>query len=150
MSITIDAVSLQPIAAPVAPPFQRAPVAPVGERDSASNERRNGARGERSRTSAAFRSFLNAATLSGLTRTLGDEVDPVAPVARERKVPDRREATELSGAESERLYQEAKAASRPDDVRAREFLSATRQYAKSFFAVSGTFAKPGESLELTA
>lgn len=150
MTITIDAVSLQPIAAPIAPPFARAPVAPVGDRDSASNERRND-RGDRSRTSAAFRSFLNAATLAGLTQSLGaDRVDPVAGVARPRKVPDRREATELSGAESERLYQEAQAKTRPHDARAREALAVTQRYAKSFFSVSGTFAKPGESLELTA
>jgi hypothetical protein len=153
MSITIDTHSLQPVAAPIAPPPPRqAAVASVGERDGTNNDRRESAKGERGRTSAAFRSFLDAATLSGLTKTLGalDSADRATETTRARKVPNRRESTELSGAESERLYQEAHTAPRSANPRASEFLAATTRYAKSFFAVSGTFAKPGESLELSA
>lgn len=157
MAINFDSTTIQPVATPAAAAVPRQPiVTPIGEREGASNERRESARNTRERVSTAFRSFLNAATLAGITETLGAErsdvaVDDVAPV-RETRVPDRRkDPTVLEADEAEGLYRTAQAADEgPRSSRAREFHAAATRYAKSFFAVEGTFARPGESLELTA
>ncbi len=163
MTLTIDQMPVQPVAAPAAAAVPRQPiVTPIGEREGASNERRDSTRSPRERVSAAFRSFLNAATLAGITETLGAEqperVDPVAPV-RPTRVPDRDDGktpTILEADEAESLYRSAQssdgaAARRPrSSVRARQFQAAATRYAKSFFAVEGTFARPGESLEISA
>jgi len=157
MTITIDSVSLQPIGAPIAPHAARQPqVAAVGERDSANNERRESARNDRGRASVAFRSFLNAATLAGLTQSLSadtvtastDEAPAKAP--RAEKIRDQQDPTVIDADEAEGLYRSAQAASEPQSARAKEYLAATSRYATSYFAVSGTFARPGETLELTA
>ena len=158
MSISTDTISLQPLAAPIAPPQQRqAPVSAVGDRDGASNDRRKDAKDGRARANINFRAFLNAATFVGLAQSLGTDTfkadateDSPRQTARAVKLPERDEPPVLSGEESERLYRSAQTASQTKNVRAPEFLAATSRYAKSFFAVSGTYARPGESLELTA
>jgi len=154
--LTLDANSLQPIAAPVSPAFIRqAPVSPVGNREQTQNERRETSRDDRARPNIAFRSFLNAATLAGLTKSLGGETqrssaDSEAPAyTRPSKLPAQKDDTVISANEADVLYRSAQVSGR-DGARAPEFLAATSRYAKSFFAVSGTFARPGESLELTA
>ena len=162
MAISIDTVSLQPVAAPLAPGLARqAPVTAVADRQGANNDRREQARGERNRSTVTFRSFLNAATLAGLTKTLGAERpastdEAPAKVQRRAKLPDRKDPEVISGDEAESLYRSARSSTKDQTTseqpvaRAREYQAAATRYAKSFFAVSGTFAKPGESLELTA
>ncbi len=157
MTISLDTLSLQPIAAPIAAsPARQAPVTAVGDRDGANNDRRNPSRDSRGRSSIAFRSLLDAATLAGLTKSLSgqsktvstDEA-PARPTHR-AKLPDKAEPEVLSASESERLYHSAKNSGQGRSSPAPEFLAATTRYAKAFFAVSGTFARPGESLEVTA
>jgi len=154
MAISFDILTLQPIAAAPAPAaVARQPqVAAVGERDGA-KERRGSAGDERARPNVAFRSFLNAATLAGLTQTLGKEASRAADATpaetRPVKLPKRDATTVLSGTESDRLLQSVRS-TLTDKSSAPQYLAATTRYAKSYFAVSGTFAKPGESLELTA
>jgi len=158
MAISIDSLTLQPVAAPIsAAPVRQAPVTAVGERDGANNDRRNPSKDARGRSSVAFRSFLDAATLAGLTKTLGAQTSTTAatdeapaPPPRRAKLPEKAEQEVLSASESERLYHSAKISGQGRTSPAPEFLAATSRYAKSFFAVSGTFARPGESLELTA
>ncbi len=158
MTITIDALSHQPVAAPAAATVPRQPVAaPLREREGAANDRRDTQRNSRERVSGAFRAFLNAATLAGLNNTLGAEpVEAVEPATavRQSRVPDRKDPTILEADEAEGLYRSAQAADEPrtekPSVRAREFQAVATRYAKSFFAVEGTFARPGEQLELTA
>ncbi len=142
----------------------------VGDRESANNDRRNQSRGDRNRPSVAFRSFLNAATLAGLTKTLSAQRpastdEAPAKVQRRTNLPERSDPSVISSDEADSLYRSAQRAkaqaaseqttseqgqSEQPAARAREFQAAATRYAKSFFAVSGTFAKPGESLELTA
>jgi len=157
MAFAVDSLSLQPAASLYAPVQARAePVAPVGQRDGASNDRRNQSK-ERERAVLNFRAALNAATVSSLTKALGEESKPVetatdAPArapARASKVPDA-EPVVLSGAEAANLYRTAQAEKESQPSRAPEFLAAATRYAKSYFAVSGTYARPGESLELMA
>ena len=156
MAITIDTLSLQPVAAPVAPPPRQPQVSAVGERQGANADRRNPSKDARGRSSITFRSFLNAATLAGLTKTLGSDsfktttTDERPQPRRAEKVPNKAGPEVLSAAESEGLYQSAKSSGQGRASPAPEFLAATSRYAKSFFAVSGTFARPGETLELTA
>jgi len=155
--ITLDGISLQPIAAPVSPAFIRqTPVTPIGNRESAQDERRDTtARDDRARPNVAFRSFLNAATQAGLTKTLGSETqrstadNDVTAYTRPNKIPTPKDDAVIAAGESDALYRSAPVSGR-EGPRAPEFLAATSRYAKSYFAVSGTFARPGESLELSA
>ena len=158
MTISADTISLQPIAVPLTPPPARQPaVSAVGEREGTANDRRKDSQDGRARANVGFRSFLNAATFVGLTHSLSsDTFKPEAPkqdtrtTARAAKYPAREEPPVLSAEESESLYRGAQAAPQGGNARAPEFLAATSSYAKSFFAVSGTFARPGDALELTA
>ena len=157
MALTLDSVSLKPIAAPIAAQAPAAPaIAAVGERAGANNDRRDSQRNDRGRPSVAFRSFLNAATLAGLTQTLSKDTVVVSsdePPPRQTKVPEQ-EPTTISSEEADHLYQSAQTASeaqpRRETARVRAYQAATSRYATSFFSVSGTFARPGESLEVTA
>ncbi len=154
MAISVDSLSLLPAAPILAQtPARVEAVAPVGQREGASNDRRNAPK-DRERAVNNFRAALNAATLRGLTQAISRDSKPAENAtdeparARERpaKLPDA-EPTVLSGAEAANLFRSAQAA---DQSSSSEFRAATSRYAKSFFSVSGTFAKPGESLELTA
>jgi hypothetical protein len=158
MTITADILStLQPVAAPVAPPPRQPAVSAVGERESTANERRNESKDDRGRANINFRSFLNAATFAGLAQSLGRDApkseateEPARKTQRAQKQPDRNEPVVISAEESESLYRAAHAEAPRTNARAPEFLAATTRYAKSFFSVTGTFARPGETLELTA
>ncbi|MBY0510412.1 MAG: hypothetical protein K2P94_09685 [Rhodospirillaceae bacterium] len=157
MTISADILTLQPIAAPIAPPPSRQPaVSAVGDRDGTANERRGESKEERARPDVTFRAFLNAATFAGLAQSISREApkndateETTRNTPRAAKQPKRDEPVVISGEESESLYRAHTEAARPN-ARAPEFLAATSRYAKSFFSVSGTFARPGESLELTA
>ncbi len=167
MSISSDIISVQPLAAPVVAQAAVQPsVTSVGQRQGASNDKRQqqSSFGDRARASVAFRSFLNASTLAGLTQTIGAEAptatfsEALRQAKRPQKLSKQQDDTTLSAEESEGLYRLAQAARNGKRGEApsapisnvREYQAATQRYAKSFFAVSGTFAKPGESLELTA
>jgi hypothetical protein len=160
MAISFDILSLQPYPAPVAPVPPRAPaIQAAGQRQDAQNERRQTAQDGRERANVSFRTLLNAATLSGIGRAFQGAVRETEEQAtnltqRAAKLPADAPET-LSGTEADTLYRIAKAvAPKADtsvsDARAAEFRAATSRYAKSFFSVSGTFARAGESLELTA
>jgi len=158
MTISADILTLQPIAAPIAPPPPRQPaVSAVSDRDGTANERRGESKDERGRPDVTFRAFLNAATFAGLAQSLGREApkseaaeEPARKTQRAAKQPKPDEPVVISAEESESLYRASRAESPLTNARAPEFLAATTRYAKSFFSVSGTFARPGESLELTA
>ena len=158
MTVSADTISLQPIAVPLAPPPPRQPaVSAVGEREGTANDRRKDSKDGRARANVGFRSFLNAATFVGLTQSLSSDTfkpdvaeQTTRTPTRATKFPAQEEPPVLSAEESESLYRSAQAASKGANTRAPEFLAATSRYAKSFFAVSGTFARPGDALELTA
>ncbi len=157
MAIITDALSIQPIATPALPLPSAPQITAVGQRGGASNDRRSSSRDARGRPSVAFKSLLDAATIAGLTKTLGAEASKSAvtdsdttPAPRPSKLPNQAEPEVLSAAESEGLYQSAKSSGQGSSSPAPEFLAAATRYAKSYFAVSGTYARPGESLELTA
>jgi hypothetical protein len=158
MTISADILTLQPVAAPIAPPPPRQPaVSAVSDRDSTANERRGESKDDRGRANINFRSFLNAATFAGLAQTLTRDApkseaseEPARKTPRATKQRDRSEPVVISAEESESLYRAAQAESPRTNARAPEFLAATSRYAKSFFSVSGTFARPGESLEISA
>jgi len=161
MAIKFDTATIQPVTTPAAAVASRQPiVSPIGEREGASNDRRGDARNTRDRVNVAFRSFLAAATLAGLTDAVSDvradtRVEETVPV-REARIPDaKKNLTILDADEAEGLYRSAHAADvatdeAPRSTRAREFHAAATHYAKSYFSVEGTFARPGESLELSA
>lgn len=154
MALSIEALPLHPGAAPIMPP--RPPqVSAVGERDGAGNERRSGSKSNGDRASAAFRSFLSAATMAGLAQAVGargiDGGEGATEPKRKTKLPsgNRRPET-LSGAETDRLYQAVRSRAPDPSPPAREFRIAATNYAKTYFAVAGTLYRPGETLELTA
>ncbi len=152
--IDFDSITLQPVAAPVPPTARsQAPIAPIAERDPASRDPRQHNNSERQQ-GVTFRSFITASTLEGLGRALGGDKqlqsDSSAPQYRSRptKLPDAGPAL-LSGAEAANYYR-AVSGDSESLAAAREFRDATSSYARNYFSVSGTFARPDESLELTA
>ena len=153
MAISLDTITLQPVAAPIAPAPPRAPaIVAAAQRDTTQNDRKNQAQPDRERANVSFKSLFDAATLGSIGRAFGGETTQVrqdGPQKRASKLPGL-EPEVISHAEAASLYRSAKSADAISSIRASEFRAASLQYAKSFFAVSGTFAKPGESLELTA
>ncbi len=147
MAITLDAVTLQPIkAAPqtpvVAPAFVVADPARGQARES-KNER-----GKDSSLSS-FRAVLNAVAANAVT------ADPVQadtgnaePQARPQRVPKNAPA-ELNGSDSSVMLDAAYARRGQGASAARAHLAATSRYAQAFFADTRTYARPGDSLELT-
>jgi hypothetical protein len=158
MIVSADILTLQPIAAPVAPPPPRQPaVSAVSDRDSTANERRGESKEDRGRANINFRSYLNAATFAGLAQSISRDApksdateEPARKTQRAAKQPKADEPVVISAEESESLYRASRAETPRINPRAPEFLAATTRYAKSFFSVSGTFARPGESLEISA
>jgi len=154
MIVATDTVLLHSVnIAAAATPVPRQPsITPAAERES--TDRRQTARDDRGH-GADFRSVLAASTFDGLARALGGipraEWTP-SKVARDAYAAPERMPAEgpvvLSQAEADSLFRRAKETSRPA-APAPEFLAATSRYAKSFFSVSGTFARPGESLKMT-
>ncbi len=152
MNVLFDSVTLQPVAAPQAPPPRpQAPISPVGEGDAPKRDPREQNKGGRQRH-IDFQSFITASTLEGLGRTLGgDQTIQDAPERRplrEAKYPDAGPKV-LSGAEAANYFRTVSGESEGLAI-SREFQTAASAYAKNFFAVQGTFARPGESLELSA
>ncbi len=154
MYIGFDSITLQPVAAPTPPPPRpQASIAPIDERDAASRDQRKNTREDRD-PGVTFRSFITASTLEGLGRALGGDKqvqsDSSASEYRPRptKLPDAGPAV-LSGAEAANYYRTV-SDDRESLTAPREFRDASSSYARNYFAVSGAFAKPGESLELTA
>jgi hypothetical protein len=153
MIVGFDANTLQPVAAPSAPPPRvQAPIAPIGERDALGRDPHEQNKGERQQ-GVDFRSYITASTLEGLGQALGgdDQVRSESETAdrpRPSKVPDAGPAI-LSGAEAANYYQSVSGDSE-SLIAAREFRDATTSYARNFFANSGVYARPGESLEISA
>ncbi len=118
----------------------------VTDRDGARNDRRQSGKNERG---LDFRAVLSTATFSDLTDATSIANDqPFKPTPqRSTRVP-KLEPEVLSGAEATQLYNAAKAVGARADVSA-QFRAATTSYAKSFFSVEGTYARPGEALELS-
>lgn len=154
MYIGFDSITLQPVVAPTpAPPRPQAPIAPVTERDAASRDQRQNTREDRE-PGVTFRSFITASTLEGLGRALGGDKNVQGENSasenrpRPTKLPDAGPAL-LSGAEAANYYRAVSGDSESLSA-AREFRDASSSYARNYFAASGGFARPGETLELTA
>ena len=154
MHIGFDSLTLQPVAAPSAPPPRlQTPIAPAGEREATGRDPREQNKGERQQ-GVNFRSYITASTLEGLGQALGGkdpfkiEGDGAEFRPRPSKVPDTG-PTVLSGAEAASYYSQISGESE-SLVAAREFRDAATSYARNFFAASDVYARPGESLELSA
>ncbi len=154
MIVGFDTLNVQPIVAPSAPPPRvQAPIEPVGEREATSRDPQEKNRGER-QAGVDFRSYITASTLEGLGRAFdnagrarGEDAAGDA-TARPTKVPESGPAI-LSGSEAADYYRAISGESE-SLIAAREFRDAATSYAQNFFAATGTFARPGESLELSA
>jgi len=153
MSITADIlISPQPVVVAVPPPQPRPAVAPASERDAANNQRGESSKNQNGPLS--FRAALSATSSSGVVRTTNaaasthwlDEGEE--RVARETRLPDAG-PIELTGAEAADLFTRA-VANNARQSRAPAFAAATSQYIASYFAGSSFYARPGETLEMTA
>jgi hypothetical protein len=149
-TITGDIFAPQPpqpttVAPPAAQP--RAPITPTTDRENARNDRRQADKGERG---VSFRSILSAETFDGLATAVSATFEKAEQehAQREERVP-KAEPVVISSTESAQLYQAAQLADWNAPA-AKEFRAAASQYAKSFFSIEGTFARPGEALELSA
>ncbi len=149
MAITIDAVTLQPVkvAQPSIAPITVAPQVVVA--DSARGSRRDSKndRGGKEQ-SLNFRAVLDAVASGSIkleaVQTEAGKAD-VSP--RPTRVP-KTGPSELNGSEAPVML-EAAYVRRGSDNGARIHLAATSRYAQAFFADTRTFARPGESLEMT-
>ncbi|MBX7198574.1 MAG: hypothetical protein K1X51_04305 [Rhodospirillaceae bacterium] len=146
MAITIDAVTLQPVRAVPQPAAAFVAAPPVVVADSARSSRRD-QKEERGKQSLSFRAVLDAAAAGQvkLDAVQPETVKPDVP-PRPTKLPKGNPA-ELNGGDSSILLDAAYG--RRADSGARIHLAATSRYAQAFFADTRTFARPGESLELT-
>ena len=147
MAITLDAFTLKPVAAPpsaVAPAYVAPPVIVT---DSSSNPRRDAKSGKDDR-GLNFRAVLNANTFAAVTgRSWQPDTAKSDTPARPARVPTSGPA-ELS---ADDVVLEAVSTTRADKPQAaRAYSQATSRYAQAFFATTRTFARRGESLELTA
>ena len=149
MAITLDAFTLKPVAAApsAAAPAYVAP--PVIVTDPSSNPRRD-SRSDRGKDDRGlnFRAVLNANTFAAVTgRSWQPDTAKSDTPARPQRVPTSGPA-ELS---SDDVVLEAVSTTRADKPQAaRAYSQATSRYAQAFFATTRTFARRGESLELTA
>jgi hypothetical protein len=149
MAITLDSTTLKPIAA-ASPATVAAYVAPpVIVADPSSNPRRD-PKNDRSKDDSGlnFRAVLNANTFAGITgRSWQPDTARSDAPARQARVP-KDGPTELNGSD---VLLEAVSTTRADvSPGARVHGEATSRYAQAFFATTRTFARRGESLELTA
>lgn len=138
-----------PAATPVPPFVPRQPVTPAATRREADNQRQEKPDGGENRA-LHFRAALNAATVGNLATALGraEPADRVAePPSRSAKLPDRAPLV-LTGRDPESVF--LRSAPETPHPRAREYGTATSRYAASFFAGSPFYARPGDTLELTA
>lgn len=149
MVITLDAYTLKPVAAP--PPTAAAAYVapPVIVTDPSSNPRRD-SRNDRSKDERGlnFRAVLNANVFAGVTgRSWQPDTAKTDAPARAARVPKSGPA-ELNG--DDVLLEAVSAAHTDVPAGARVHGEATSRYAQAFFATTRTFARRGESLELTA
>lgn len=149
MSLTIDAVTLQPVKQP-APSAAAAPVAPpvVVVADSARGSRREPQNERGKEQSLNFRAVLDAVASGKVTldAVQAESARPETP-PRAVKIPKAGPA-EVTGGDSSVLLEAAYGRRRTDNG-VRVHLAATSRYAQAFFADTRTYARPGESLELT-
>ena len=133
---------VMPAAATVA---AQAPIAPIKDRETA-NDRRQSGKNERG---LDFRAVLSATTFTDLAdATSVTHEGPFAPrPQRPTRLPDAIPEV-ISGAEAVQLYNASRATGVNAGISA-QFRAATTSYAKSFFSVEGTYARPGEALELS-
>ncbi len=149
MAITLDAYTLKPVAAP-SPAVAAAYVAPpVIVPDPSSNPRRD-SRNDQTRDDRGlnFRTVLNANIFAGVTGRSWEPDETKSDASpRPARVPKGGPA-ELNGDD---VLLEAVSATHTDvPAGARVHGEATSRYAQAFFATTRTFARRGESLELTA
>ncbi len=151
MAITIDAVTLQPVKAAQLPAAPVTAVPQVVVAESARGSRRdqkNDNRGAQEQP-LSFRAVLDAATAGNVKRAaVQGETAKTEITPRPTRVPKSGPA-ELSGDESPVLLEAAFTRRGGNDDGARPYLKATSRYAQAFFADTRTFARPGESLEMT-
>ncbi len=132
-----------PAASPAA---AQAPIAPIKDRENANNERRQSGKKD---DGLDFRSILSTATFTDLadaTSTASEESSapqPQRPTRVQSAIPE-----VISHAEAAQLYNASRATNTDLSVSV-QFRAATTSYAKSFFSVEGTYARPGEALELS-
>ena len=152
MGITLDGITLQPIkAASSAPAAAAAIVAPpIIVADPSRGSRRDSKNDRGKDQPLSFRAVLNATAAGSIkTETPQAEAAKAEPEARPARVPDS-SPTELNGAESSVLLDAAYARrGESSNGQQRVHLAATSRYAQAFFADTRTYARPGESLELT-
>lgn len=151
MAITADIlITPQPIVMPIAPQ-PRPAIAPATERESANNQRRES--GKNANGALSFRAALSATTATntgavsqGAEALWTDEVSDrqARPVRLPESAP-----IELTGAEAADLFTRA-VANNERKGRSPAFAAATSLYATSYFAGSSFYARPGDTLELTA
>lgn len=154
MAVTLDAVTLQPIktapqptpAVAVAPPV-------VVVAESARGGRRDSQNQRGKEQSLGFRAVLDAAVAGKVTFDAAPVETAKADLPpRPTKLPDSGPA-ELNGNESSVLLDAAYARRGGNDAKSsagvRVNLAATSRYAQAFFADGRTYARRGESLELT-
>ena len=150
MAITIDAVTLQPVrvAQPTIAPITVAPQVVVA--DSARGSRRD-SRNDRGgkEQSLNFRAVLDAVASGSIkleaVQTEAGKAD-VSP--RPTRLP-KNGPSELNGSDAPVMLDAAYVRRGSSDNGARIHLAATSRYAQAFFADTRTFARPGESLEMT-
>ena len=148
MAITLDAVTLQPIkAAPTTPVVAPAVVAADPARGQARESKND--RGGKDSSLSSFRAVLNAVASGAVTANFVQaDAANTAPQARPERVPKSTPA-ELNGSESSVMLEAAYARREQGASAARVYLAATSRYAQAFFADTRTYARPGESLEMT-
>ena len=149
ISADIFVVPPQPIAAAVPPPPRPAVSAP-GERESAQNQRRESTKGQDAPLS--FRGALGAAGIAGAIRAKAHEQAWQGEGEERRPRAERLPSAgpvELSSLDAMDLFTQAV------ENNARKsfspaFAAPASNYAASYLAGSSFYARPGESLELTA
>ena len=122
------------------------PIAPIKDREQTGADRRQSGRNDRG---VDFRAVLSSTTFADLADATSVTYEkPSAPQPqRPARLPDAIPEV-ISHAEAAQLYNASRAASTNPGVSA-QFRAAATSYAQSFFSVEGTYARPGEALELS-
>ena len=148
-AITGEILSPQPQTQIVTPaastPAAQAPIAPIKDREQANDRRQSGKNDSR----LDFRSVLSATTFTDLAdaTSVTQEQSSTQRQQRPTRVPESIPEV-ISHAEATQLYNASRAANTNAGVTA-QHRAATSSYVKSFFSVEGTYARPGEALELS-
>jgi hypothetical protein len=148
MSISADFLITPQSVASAVPPPSRPAVAPAGERENAQNRGREPSKNQNGPLS--FRAALDASTVGGIAKAASEAIagpDDRALPPRESRVPAAG-PIELAGNAASELF--ARASSGPGRSADPVFAAAVSRYSASYFAGSSFFARPGETLEVTA